>query len=136
MTLRIAPTEEMTDAGTDAGRRRACSFGGLTLFLDFRWAVNQSITKRPIPLPAVMPTRSHGLEPSRHSLFRRMEWTWAENRQRLEELMALQHRMERALDEWAERPDGVPDGHSGRHARAHDMMGEGFPGIGAGMWLL
>lgn len=38
-----------------------------------------------------------------------------ENRQRLEELMALQQRMEQALDEWAERPDGEPDGHSVCH---------------------
>lgn len=38
-----------------------------------------------------------------------------ENRQRLEELMRLQTRMEQALDQWAEMPDGVPDGHSVCH---------------------
>lgn len=34
----------------------------------------------------------------------------ADNRQRLEELLSLQHRMERALRAWAKMPDGVPDG--------------------------
>jgi len=29
--------------------------------------------------------------------------------------MALQTRMEQALDQWAEMPDGVPDGHSVCH---------------------
>jgi len=38
-----------------------------------------------------------------------------ENRRQLEELMALQTRMEQALDQWAEMPDGVPDGHSVCH---------------------
>jgi len=38
-----------------------------------------------------------------------------ENRLQLEELMALQTRMERALEQWAEMPDGVPDGHSVCH---------------------
>jgi DNA-binding transcriptional MerR regulator len=38
-----------------------------------------------------------------------------ENRQQLEELMRLQTRMEQALLEWAEKPDGVPDGHSVCH---------------------
>lgn len=34
----------------------------------------------------------------------------ADNRQRLEEMLSLQHRMERALRAWAKMPDGVPDG--------------------------
>lgn len=38
-----------------------------------------------------------------------------ENRRHLEELMALQTRMEQALLEWADKPDGVPDGHSVCH---------------------
>ncbi len=38
-----------------------------------------------------------------------------ENRQRLEELMALQLRMEQALEAWSEQPDGIPDGHSVCH---------------------
>jgi DNA-binding transcriptional MerR regulator len=38
-----------------------------------------------------------------------------ENRRRLEELMALQSRMERALQDWSDRPDGVPDGESVCH---------------------
>jgi len=38
-----------------------------------------------------------------------------ENRRHLEELMALQTRMEKALLDWADKPDGVPDGHSVCH---------------------
>ena len=38
-----------------------------------------------------------------------------ENRRHLEELMALQSRMENALLDWADKPDGVPDGHSVCH---------------------
>lgn len=34
------------------------------------------------------------------------------NRKRIEELGALQYRMETALKRWSEMPDGVPDGHS------------------------
>jgi len=33
-------------------------------------------------------------------------------RERISELQALAERMERALDAWAEMPDGTPDGHS------------------------
>jgi hypothetical protein len=33
-----------------------------------------------------------------------------ENRRRLEELNALQQRMEQALAKWRTMPDGVPDG--------------------------
>ena len=35
-----------------------------------------------------------------------------ENRAHLDELIALQSRMEQALKQWEEMPDGVPDGHS------------------------
>ncbi len=35
-----------------------------------------------------------------------------EHRRQLEELMALQTRMEQALEQWAGMPDGVPDGRS------------------------
>ncbi len=35
-----------------------------------------------------------------------------ENRQKLEDSMALQLRMEEALGKWSDMPDGVPDGHS------------------------
>jgi DNA-binding transcriptional MerR regulator len=38
-----------------------------------------------------------------------------ENRQHLDELMMLQTRMEQALEQWEEMPDGVPDGHSVCH---------------------
>lgn len=38
-----------------------------------------------------------------------------ENRQKLEVLMALQTRMEDALEQWADMPDGMPDGHSVCH---------------------
>lgn len=38
-----------------------------------------------------------------------------ENRARLDELIALQSRMEQALKQWKEMPDGVPDGHSVCH---------------------
>jgi len=38
-----------------------------------------------------------------------------ENRRRLEALMALQRRMENALLDWAEKPDGIPDGYSVCH---------------------
>jgi DNA-binding transcriptional MerR regulator len=38
-----------------------------------------------------------------------------ENRRCLEELMALQSRMERALEDWSDRPNGMPDGHSVCH---------------------
>ena len=38
-----------------------------------------------------------------------------ENRQRLDELLALQTRMEHALKQWESMPDGVPDGHSVCH---------------------
>ena len=45
-----------------------------------------------------------------------------ENRRRLEELMALQSRMEQALRDWSERPDGTPDGHSLCHLiESHDV---------------
>lgn len=38
-----------------------------------------------------------------------------ENRHQLEELMALQARMEQALQQWSTLPDGTPDGHSVCH---------------------
>jgi len=38
-----------------------------------------------------------------------------ENRQQLEELMRLQTRMEQALLDWEEIPDGIPDGRSVCH---------------------
>ena len=39
----------------------------------------------------------------------------AENRRQLDELIALQARMEQALVDWSGKPDGVPDGHSVCH---------------------
>ncbi|HHJ13177.1 MAG TPA: MerR family transcriptional regulator [Gammaproteobacteria bacterium] len=36
----------------------------------------------------------------------------AENRRKLDELIALQARMEQALKQWRDLPDGVPDGES------------------------
>ncbi|HEB97715.1 MAG TPA: MerR family transcriptional regulator [Sedimenticola thiotaurini] len=47
----------------------------------------------------------------RRILLRRIE----ENRRQLEELLALQRRMEQALEQWSQMPDGVPDGHSVCH---------------------
>lgn len=38
-----------------------------------------------------------------------------ENRKQLESLMELQLRMETALEQWADMPDGIPDGHSVCH---------------------
>lgn len=38
-----------------------------------------------------------------------------ENRRQLDELIALQTRMENALLDWAGKPDGMPDGHSVCH---------------------
>lgn len=38
-----------------------------------------------------------------------------DNRRHLEELMALQTRMEKALKQWSKMPDGVPDRHSVCH---------------------
>lgn len=38
-----------------------------------------------------------------------------ENRERLDELLAIQSRMEQALKQWARMPDGIPDGHSVCH---------------------
>jgi DNA-binding transcriptional MerR regulator len=51
-----------------------------------------------------------------------------ENRKQLEELMALQLRMEDALKQWKEMPDGVPDGHSVCHlieSITHEEMADG-----------
>lgn len=38
-----------------------------------------------------------------------------ENRQKLDDLVALQTRMEQALNQWKDLPDGIPDGHSVCH---------------------
>lgn len=38
-----------------------------------------------------------------------------ENGEHLDELIALQRRMEKALEQWGKMPDGVPDGHSVCH---------------------
>lgn len=38
-----------------------------------------------------------------------------ENRRQLDELMALQTRMEQALEQWSDMPDGIPDGDSVCH---------------------
>ena len=44
----------------------------------------------------------------REILQRRIE----DNRKRVAELLRLQNRMEEALAQWKDRPDGVPDGHT------------------------
>ena len=49
-----------------------------------------------------------------------------ENRQHLEELMKLQTRMEKALEQWREMPDGVPDGHSVCHLIESAIVGTDF----------
>jgi DNA-binding transcriptional MerR regulator len=38
-----------------------------------------------------------------------------ENRQKIEEMMKLQTRMESALEQWKDMPDGIPNGHSVCH---------------------
>ena len=38
-----------------------------------------------------------------------------ENRKQLEDLLSLQERMEQALKQWEEMPDGMPNGHSVCH---------------------
>ena len=35
-----------------------------------------------------------------------------ENREKIEEMMKLQARMEQALEQWTRKPDGIPDGNS------------------------
>jgi len=47
----------------------------------------------------------------REILLRRID----ENRRQLEELVALQTRMEQALEQWADMPNGIPNGHSVCH---------------------
>ncbi len=50
-----------------------------------------------------------------------------ENRRQLEILMDLQKRMELALEQWADMPDGIPDGHSVCHlieSSTKDIKGE------------
>ena len=52
-----------------------------------------------------------------------------ENREHLDELVALQNRMEQALKQWKKMPDGIPDGHSVCHlietvAKENDMNSE------------
>lgn len=38
-----------------------------------------------------------------------------ENREKLDEMINLQNRMEKALEQWSSMPDGVPDGHTVCH---------------------
>jgi len=47
--------------------------------------------------------------PRVREIIQRRMW---ENRQRLDELNALQTRMEDAVQQWSAMPDGMPDGHS------------------------
>lgn len=48
-----------------------------------------------------------------------------ENQERLDELTALQNRMEQALKQWKEMPDDVPDGHSVCHLIESITVGAG-----------
>ncbi len=62
----------------------------------------------------IMHDRDEGQSPCprvREILQRRI----VENRQRLDELIRLQERMETALLQWSEMPDGMPDGDSVCH---------------------
>jgi len=62
----------------------------------------------------IMQDRDKGQSPCprvREILQRRI----VENRLHLQELMALQNRMETALEKWSEMPDGIPDSHSVCH---------------------
>ena len=47
-----------------------------------------------------------------------------DNRKQLETLMALQMRMEQALKQWEDMPDGIPDGHSVCYLIENAMEGE------------
>ena len=63
---------------------------------------------------AIMQDSDQGRSPCprvRTILLRRME----ENCRQIDELTALQQRMEQALEQWAMMPDGIPDGHSVCH---------------------
>lgn len=65
-------------------------------------------------IKAIMHDSDQGQSPCprvREILLKRID----ENRQQLEELMALQTRMEQALEQWANMPNGEPDGHSVCH---------------------
>ncbi len=62
----------------------------------------------------IMQDRNEGHSPCprvREILQRRIK----ENRRQLQELKALQDRMEKALLQWSDMPDGVPDGNSVCH---------------------
>ncbi|GMR09010.1 MAG: Cd(II)/Pb(II)-responsive transcriptional regulator [Gammaproteobacteria bacterium] len=62
----------------------------------------------------IMSHSDHGESPCprvREILQQRIE----ENHDRLDELMKLQTRMEKALNDWEKMPDGAPDGHSVCH---------------------
>ena len=60
----------------------------------------------------------------REILLRRID----ENRRQLQELMALQTRMEHALQQWTEMPDGIPDGHSVCHLiESFAEIDDGYP---------
>lgn len=62
----------------------------------------------------IMQNRDKGQSPCpkvREILQRRI----MENKQQLQELLALKERMETALEEWSMIPDGTPDGHSVCH---------------------
>jgi hypothetical protein len=56
-----------------------------------------------------------------------------ENRRRLEELIALQTRMENALLDWADKPDGIPDGYSVCHLIESFGAGTGKTSLKEGM---
>lgn len=62
----------------------------------------------------IMQDRDEGQSPCpkvREILQRRI----VENRRHLQELIELQNRMENALAQWSDIPDGIPDGHSVCH---------------------
>lgn len=63
---------------------------------------------------AIMHDAGQGQSPCprvREILLRRID----ENRRQLNELVSLQARMEQALLDWSDKPDGIPDGHSVCH---------------------
>ncbi len=59
----------------------------------------------------ILEKASHGDSPCpqvRDIIHHRIE----ENRRRIDEMIALQERMEHALESWEQLPDGLPDGHT------------------------
>ncbi len=62
----------------------------------------------------IMQDRDQSSSPC-HKVREMLERRIVENRRHLQELILLQDRMETALVQWSDMPDGIPDGHSVCH---------------------